>query len=116
MGRLFIHCPMGSPGPPGVGTGCGHFDALDLADSRQAYAAMRAHLSGLHGGRTYTTEQVTSLLGHLRVWKPFAVGPKEKNCGALYDHSPHDRRGGRCHGNGPFRRAPEEELWPPKVT
>jgi hypothetical protein len=115
-GRMFIHCPMGSPGPPGVGNGCGHFEGLDLADSRPAYASMRQHLSGMHGGRRYTPEGVTRLLEDLQVWKPFGVGPKEKNCGALYDHPPHDQRGGSCHGNGPFRRVPKEETWPPESS
>ncbi|MEO3974391.1 hypothetical protein [Streptomyces sp. CAU 1734] len=114
MTRHFVHCPEGIPGPPGVGVGCGHFEWLNLADSRPAYEAMREHLSGLHGRRSYTPEQVTDMLRDLRVYEPIKLGPKEKNCGALGDHDPHPWRRGNCYGNGPFRRVPKRETWPAK--
>jgi hypothetical protein len=111
--RLFIHCPSGTPGPPGIGTGCGHLEWLDLADSRPAYEAMREHLSGLHGGYTYTPESVERALSGLRVYEPLKLGPDEAACYCHGDHEPHDVRGGRCYGNGPFRRVPKRETWPP---
>lgn len=111
--RLFIHCPWGTPGPPEIGTGCGALEWLDLADSRPAYEAMRAHLSGRHGGFSFTPEEVARMLSGLRVYEPLLLGPDEKSCGALCDHGPHDERGGRCYGGGPFREVPERETWPP---
>jgi hypothetical protein len=85
---------------------------LDLADSRPAYESMRAHLSGLHGGYRYSPEEVAWLLSDLQVYEPIKLGPEEAPCYVLADHEPHDVRGGRCYGNGPFRRVPKRETWP----
>lgn len=114
MSRLFIHCPSGTPGPMGIGTGCGHHERLILADSRPAYESMRKHLSGIHGGYDHTPEQVERMLSDLQVFEPIKLGPDEADCYRHGDHDPHDvRRGGRCYGNGPFRRMPKRETWPP---
>ncbi|MFJ6636591.1 hypothetical protein ACIQMR_35285 [Streptomyces sp. NPDC091376] len=74
---------------------------------------MRRHLSGLHGGFAYTPEEVTRMLSDLQVWTPIRITPKEADCYTHCDHDPHDVRGGRCYGNGPFRQVPRIDYWPP---
>lgn len=113
MAARYIHCPSGTPGPPGIGSGCGHFEPLDLADSRPAFDGMVRHLTGLHGGYTCTPEDADRICRrYLQVWEPFPIDEGEASCG-FWDHGPHDNANGRCWGQGPFRRVPKREMWPP---